>query len=337
VKPQLAETDKHPGLAYAVSSDGIELPVIDITHPAFQIDLDPRTISSLLERYAAEEQRRARMPKLLQRPLLRIMLGGSRLGRAFLASSGGVLGSMPTYLAKLGPTNLGRAWAGRIDRAIAAAAPSVLARVRLEDMARLLEEGLTPVLGGRPRQPLTLVNVAGGPAADSWNALILLRRRDPALLLGRPIRIEVLDIDDSGPAFGARALAALGNDGGPLAGVDLLFRHRNYDWREPSRLESMLGGIEGAVALSSEGGLFDYGTDDEIGGHLERFRRLAPPDAVVVGSVSRSGGPGLERSQFAIRLRTLEEFRGIAEAAGWAIARAIERPLSNNVRLTRLD
>ena len=33
--PKIPEQNKKPGVCYAVTDDGLELPVIDITHPAF--------------------------------------------------------------------------------------------------------------------------------------------------------------------------------------------------------------------------------------------------------------------------------------------------------------
>ena len=77
------------------------------------------------------------------------------------------------------------AYARPIDRRIAAALPVMAVRLRLADMATLLAEALAPTLEARPRHPLRLVNIAGGPAMDSLNALIVLRRDRPGVLDGR--------------------------------------------------------------------------------------------------------------------------------------------------------
>src|SRR5690242_9011652 len=79
---------------------------------------------------------------------------------------------------------------------------AVAVRLRLADMARLLADALAPALLDDPRRPLRLVNVAGGPALDSVNALLVLRRAHPGALAARPIAIDVLDSDADGPAFG---------------------------------------------------------------------------------------------------------------------------------------
>jgi hypothetical protein len=48
-------------------------------------------------------------------------------------------------------------------------------RLRLQDIARLMTDVLVPVLLSGARQPLQSLNIAGGPAFDSLNALIILK------------------------------------------------------------------------------------------------------------------------------------------------------------------
>lgn len=185
------------------------------------------------------------------------------------------------------------------------------------------------------------MNIAGGPAIDSLNALLLLQRDHTAALAGRSVQIDVLDLDADGPAFGVRALAALSVPGGPLHGLPALLRHVRYDWTDPDPLRAVLDDAraeEAIAAGSSEGGLFEYGSDQEIVANLACLRDAAPADFVMVGSVTRadeltrrlyqSGGP-------AIRPRGLDVFRALAARGGWKIARVIERPFSDSVALTR--
>ncbi len=113
------------------------------------------------------------------------------------------------------------------------------------------------------------------------------------------------------------------------------------DWTDTAALREVLGAIrrDGAVAAgSSEGGLFEYGSDEEIAANLACLRDEAPDDFVVVGSVTRDDevtrrlrlGGGA-----ATHPRGLEVFRALAARSGWRVVRAIERPLSDQVLLAR--
>ena len=44
---------------------------------------------------------------------------------------------------------------------------------------------------------------------DSLNALILMNRKRPGILADGAIEIDILDVDEAGPAFGESALVAL--------------------------------------------------------------------------------------------------------------------------------
>jgi len=333
-------TDGRPlGVFYAEAPDGSELPVIDVTNPAFALPYDETQMKKRVALFVRAERLRAKIPQPIQRAVLRLAARRSRLARALYHASEGVIGGMTLYLGKLGPRMLGSGYSTAIDRQLAAAAPSWLARLRLEDMVRLLAEGLAPVLAAHPGRPLHFFNIAGGPAADSWNALLVLRSEAVELLRGRVIAIHVLDLDEEGPAFGARAVAALRGDEGPLRDLDLRFERVAYDWQNADRLRSLLDATvaaEAVVAVSSEGGLFEYGSDGEIVANLEAMRGGAPADCIVVGSVTRAEGPPEFLREFTVRPRTLTAFRDLATRAGWSLARVIERPLAYDVRLSRM-
>src|SRR5262249_15466496 len=139
-----------------------------------------------------------------------------------------------------------------------------------------------------PEAPLHLVNIAGGPALDSINALIILAGAH-ATLIRRPIAIHVLDAQQDGSTFGARALIALTETGGPLHGLEVQFQHHPYDWNDAAPLARLLVGFaaRGAViAASSEAGLFEYGTDDAVIANLTALGRVGV--AIVAGSVTSS-------------------------------------------------
>jgi hypothetical protein len=330
---------RYEGVHYARTQDGSELPVIDVTHPAFALPHDEARMEKGVARFVRNERARARIPRSIQRAILQLASRRSRLARAFYDASEGVVGGMALYAAKLGPTMLGPGYSGFIDRLIAGAPPSRLARLRLEDMARLLADGLGPILAAKSGAPLHLFNIAGGPAADSWNALLWLQKERRGALGQRKIAINVLDRDEEGPAFGARAVAALRCEGGPLRELDVTFRRIAYDWRDTGALGALLGEIDterDAVAVSSEGGLFEYGSDDEIVANLDAIRARTPSGCVVAGSVTRAEGPPEFLREFAVRPRTLRAFGALAQRGGWTVARVIERALCYDVRLSKI-
>ena len=86
------------------------------------------------------------------------------------------------------------------------------------------------------------------------------------------------------------------------------------------------------IAVSSEGGLFDYGADEEITANLQQLRDAV----VVVGSVTRGDALArrlLDGGNVPVRPRGLANFGALAERAGWRVSRAIERPINDQVAL----
>ena len=325
------------GVVYAMTECGVRTAVIDVTHPAFAVTVSDEELAAMEKQYLTEMGRQTEVPTAVQEALR-----NSTLGRGLMAASGTFLDGMSTYLLKLGPENLGDG-ATAIDKRIAASFPAVVARVRLADVARLIADGLERSAAMEVRRPVLLVNIAGGSGADSWNALIRLQRERTGWLAGRKIAIAVLDMDSRGPAFGARAVAALGADGGPLGGLDVAFQYLSYEWSDVGRLAKTLEGLdarEAVCAVSSEGGLFEYGLDEEIVENLRVIHAGTASDAIVVGSVTREGEvvrawSGARRVN--TRPRTLEAFRGLAEAGGWRLEEVVERAFSYNVRMVKRD
>ena len=339
LKVAILEENKQPGVHYAFTEDGIELPVVDVTHPAFALTLSEAEQRTMLEKFLQEGVPLAGLPKPLRKLFLRFLLRGSILAQGVRKAQGSFMSGMNTYLLKLGPHMLGSAYTKPIDRQIAAALPAMAVRLRLQDVSHLLADSLLPALSGDPRRPLELINIAGGPAIDSLNALILLAKHAPGILAGRAVSIDVLDLDGSGPTFGEAALAAVSVEGGPLFKSNIAFRHVRYNWAEVVNLKQILheARAKGALVIcSSEGGLFEYGSDEEIEANL-RVLRAASEVVAVIGSVTRADEPMQklrETSTAATRPRGLDIFSRLASKAGWNIARAIERPFSDQVVLT---
>jgi hypothetical protein len=259
-----------------------------------------------------------------------------------LDSDKGYLDGMSTYVMKLGVDNLVPPYDTRMDRRFVASPHVVLLRLRMQQIARLIAGGIADDLAAAGADaPLSLINIGGGPALDSINALILLRRARP-VLLHRPIGIEVLDSSQDGAFFGANALAALRASGGPLAGLDIILRHHDYDWDRPALLDALVErlGSEGAMmAASSEGALFEYGSDQAIVGNLKALRRDGTGVRLVAGSVTRADETRrrlIAQTRFKLIPRGLAGFAPLAAQAGFRIAKAESALLSNQVLLRAL-
>ena len=225
-----AEGKKKAGVHYALIPDGIELPVVDVTHQAFALSVTEAEQQELVDTFLHEGRPLERLPGPLRKLLLRFFPRGSTLARGIRRAQGTFMSGIDTYLLKLGPEMLGSTFAAPIDRQIAGALPALGVRLRLQDVAYMMADVLKPAMSTASARPLHFVNIAGGPAIDSLNTLIILCKDQRRILAERQISIEVLDLDDSGPRFGEAALAALSAEGGPLRGARIAFQHIRYDW-----------------------------------------------------------------------------------------------------------
>ncbi len=334
---RIIESNKKPGVSYAFTDDGLELPVIDVTHQAFAVAPTDQELETLTAAFLGMLERMRAMTSDAEKEAARKMMEASIIGRGLQAASGTFLTGINTYLMKLGPDNLGT-YAVPLDRQIAASLPLVSLRMRVQDVARMEAEALAPTLAASPGRPLHFINIAGGPAIDNLNALILLRRDHPDLLERRPIVIHVFDQDQAGPAFGRRALEALLAPGAKLHGLDVTFTLVSYDWRHANRLAEELATLELVAAVwaaSSEGGLFEYGDDEAIVSNLQVLR-AAGSAGTVTGSVTRDSGPAaLSRGATGVATipRSLAAFTALAERSGWSVDEVITGPFSFNLRL----
>ncbi len=326
----------HGDLVAAATRDGHLLPVIDVTDPRFTVADDAESRRRLLAAAAEQERRQRRIPKFIMRLLLKSAARKSLLVRAVSNPKETFLDGITTYVMKLGADNLPPPYDSPTDRRAAASPHLTLLRLRTQQIAHLLADGLAPALADAPGAALHLINIGGGPAIDSLNALILLNRRD-GKLLQRPITIHVLDPDDAGPFFGRNALTALMANGAPLAGLAIVFDHRSYDWNESASLEALSRDLaaDGAmIAASSEGGLFEYGSDEAIVANLKALR--AGGARLVAGSVTSSDETHRRRitaSRFKLIPRGIEGFAPLAARAAFTIARVEAAQLSDQVLL----
>jgi hypothetical protein len=322
------------GIICAKTREGFALPVIDVTNPRFTVADDPEFARAAYQKFADEERRRGRIPKFIMRMMLSSAAKKSRVIHAMFNSKDGFLDGISTYVMKLGPDNLMPPYDTPMDRRFASSPHVVLVRLRMQQVARLIADGVIDDLAANAAAPLSLINIGGGPALDSINALILLRRARPDLL-SRKLAIEVLDARRDGAFFGINALAALQAGGGPLAGLDIAMRHHDYDWNEPAPLTSLIEKHSGAiVAASSEGALFEYGSDQAIVANLKALR--ARGARLVAGSVTAADDTRrqtIAATRFKLVPRGIAGFAPLARQSGFTIAKIAPAMISDQVLL----
>jgi hypothetical protein len=325
-------------VVYATTDDGLRLPVIDVTRPEFALPDDPHSVAALDATVRVEERRNALVPGFVMRLMIRAAARRSRLLADIVHPDTSFLAGLTTYIMKLGVENLPPPFDSDVDRRVVGSPQTTAVRLRLQQTVKLLAQALEPHLAAAPSAPLVLINIGGGPAIDSLNALIVLNGLERGLLQ-RPIAVDVLDIDSAGPHFGAAALTALSGPGQPLAGLDITFTHRHYDWNVPARLGDLVreSASRGAlIAASSEGALFEYGDDEAVVTNLQALHNAGNGAKLVVGSVTSADAlhrQAMAGSRFKLMPRGLDGFRPLAERGGFHIARSAATPLGDQVLL----
>jgi len=326
LKKLRTEKNKIPGVCYAFTWDGIELPVLDITHPLFISSIDEGKLEGMITRIAPEARKRAesfnRMPLLIKRFLSKnsfIMAGmlGTKTDNEYVSG-------LSTMMMKLGPGLIGK---GKVlDRLGAKTSGAIMVRMRARDTASFLADSIRTALKNSGRKELCLVNIGGGTATDSLNALILLAKSDPGLIPGIKIELNILDVDDYGPLFAIRSVEAL-MSGGPLKGMDITCRHVLFDWRETSVLSALLTKRADWLTLfSSEGGLFEYAEEDDIINVLRTIAENVNSPAYISGSLIKDPlnvdpvySETVEIMPFKPKQYGIDGLKRIAEISGWKI------------------
>src|SRR5271157_453366 len=193
--------NKIPGISYAFTDDGIELPVLDITHPLFISTIKDDVLKTLRLRAAQKAKQVKNYSSFKRKAMTR-----------FLKPKNTYASGMHTLALKLGP-NLLKGRKGGFWHKLGSIASkrffiAITIRMRLRDVSKYQAEILKPQLKKNPSKGLCFINIAGGPASDSINALILLHKKNPLLLEGRKIEINILDVDTYGPNFAEKSIDA---------------------------------------------------------------------------------------------------------------------------------
>lgn len=253
----------------------VELPVLDITHPLFLANIDEKAYHMGLIHSAKSLFWMKRMPGFIKKLFIRT----SNVESTYLSG-------MRTLVYKLGPgfmkgrrLNFRDKWAVKQDTFIGL-------RIRLREICRIQADVLIPLLQKFPGKGLCFFNIGGGPASDSINTLILIQEEFPDLLYGRKIEIDILDIDTFGPGYAKQCIEVLTGSGERFNGLDITLKTIQYDWRDSEGLMKVIPEkSEWIQLISSEGGLFEYGSDEDIIQNLNTLYESSAANTRIFGSM----------------------------------------------------
>ena len=279
---------KIPGISYAFTLNGIELPVLDVTHKDFLSYTDEKMLNKLLPYVQKNADKNAekfnKIPVFLKRYLIKHSIATAELLK--VEDQNAFASGITTIMMKLGPRLIGKGKKRFWDRQMNKGFGPLVIRMRARDISKCQADILIPSLKQSPAKGLCFINIAGGAASDNINALFLIQKESPELLKGRKIEINVLDIDSFGPAFAERSITALKEPGGRFNELDVSFRYIYYDWNETEKLEELLTERKEWLQLcSSEGGLFEYCTDDVIIRNLNVLYNYSGNDLTIAGTL----------------------------------------------------
>lgn len=329
MKKTSIEKRKIPGVSYAFTKDGIELPVLDISNPLFISSIDEVKLERMIWEIAPEAKKRAesfnKIPAFIKRFLSKrsfIMAGMMEM-----TSGSEYLSGLSTMMMKLGPGFIGKGRGKFLDRLGSGAVGAVMIRMRTRDTSRFLASSIISSLKASPGKDLCLINIGGGTATDSLNALILIHKSEPELISEIKIELNILDVDDYGPYFACRCAEALISETGVLNGIKLSCRHNSYNWRDVSGLGELLKRrTEWVSIFSSEGGLFEYASEEDIVNNLRIISQNVRNGTSFSGSVVKDPfnvDPVFSETLDLTTIKPvqygMEGLKMLAEKSGWSI------------------
>ena len=326
--------NKYPELSYAFTLNGVELPVLDITHPLFAKCTDEKVLEKLIpyvEKNAEENAAKFnKIPAFVKRYLAKRSFAMAELLQMDDESS--YASGITTLMMKLGPDLIGKGKKRFWDRQVNKGFGALLIRMRVRDISQCQAEALKPLLIKSPVKDLCFINIAGGAASDSINALFLIQNENPGLLKNRKIEINVLDIDSFGPSFADRSITALKESGGRFKGLDISLKHIDYDWNQTEKLSELLSERKDWIQIcASEGGLFEYCSDEVIIRNLDAIYRQSNDDIVIAGSLLHDISEVDAGMKAALKISTnikprflgIEGLKRISKQSHWQITKTI--------------
>jgi hypothetical protein len=333
-KEIIPEKKKLSGLSYAFMDNGLEIPVIDISHPLFKASIDEKKLSEYMKKAASKGEKRAESFKKMPLFLKNFLVKRSFIMANLLSDNNDdkFLSGLSTLLLKMGPYLIGGGRKRFFDRLASKGIGGIVLRMRLRDIAASQANQLKNQLIEFPEKNLCFINIAGGTSCDTINTILLILEGNPDLLKNRKIEINVLDIDSTGPEFAEKSIRALKTGTGKFHNLNISFRYFNYNWENTTILKNLISERKECLLIcTSEGGLFEYGTDEDIIKNLEAISENSGGDIKAFGSVIRDKDtidPGtivaLKMTRIKARLLGIEGLKTILKKTQWNLDNHLE-------------
>lgn len=325
----ITEKNKIAGLSYAFTENGIELPVLDITHPLFLKSTNEESLAKMLKEIEDKGEERAESFNNIPAFIKNFLANRSYIMAGFMLkdTDDTFLSGMSTLMMKYGPGLIGKGKGKFFDRLGSKAFGAVLLRMRVTDMCRLQSDVLYTQLMDEKDKKLCFINIAGGAACDSINSLIMINKKNSSLLKNREIEINVFDIDKFGPSFAKNCVESLKSAGNYFRELNISFNHFYYNWNDTNVLNDFLSKRkEWLIITSSEGGLFEYASDEDIIKNLNILHSNSPEKMKIIGSaihdinkVDSGIKASMKLTNIKARLLGLEGLKKIFDKTRWSI------------------
>jgi hypothetical protein len=303
-------------VSYVEISNNIEFPIVDITHPLFVSSIDENKYHLSNIKSAKTIRLIKKLPYFMKKSFTKT----SDMDNSYLTG-------MRTMIYKLGPNLAKGIKLGFRDRWAVKQDNFMGLRIRLRDVCQFQAEILLSLLQENPSKNLCFFNIAGGPSSDSINTIFLIQDRKPELLKNRKIEIAILDIDSYGPDFARRCVDVLKTPGKRFHGLDIAVNIIPYNWNDPGALSDILKERADWIQIcTSEGGLFEYGSEDEITQNLNQLYINSVESMRIVGTIildKENVSPGYlgfaELTGIQVRFIGLDRLKAILSGTNWAL------------------
>ncbi len=147
-------------------------------------------------------------------------------------------------------------------------------------------------------------------------------------------------MNNEGPDFASKALKSLQEPGSALSGLKaeiLIKKHNRSNTEQLGQYLKENIKTEAIIAISSEGGLFDYCSDDLLFSNLKEIYSSTPDNVLLAGTLSRQDdiGKRFNTVSNATIDRNIEEFDFLVNKCGWSIDKSFIEPLSLVFRMKK--